>query len=197
MATAQALRPGAAATKSKPVAKPKVKATRAPKQAPLWLRVWVAGDLPGVNHGQEGMGRSRHLTAKAQSWAEKVEAAVVHELARTHVTLWRDGREMSEAPLGVRMHFYVAAKRLKNGRLRKLDVDAPVKLTLDHVMAALGLDDERVQALSVWQSVIEDALGAARVGGYGKTQCGAWIEVWKLSAAEIRRIALETPGAPG
>ena len=188
MATARALRPEPATTR--PALKPKPKS----KTAPLWLRVWVAGDLPGVNHSQQGMGKRRHLTPKAQSWAEKVEAAVAQELARTHAPLWR---EASDAPLGVRMHFYVTGKRLKNGRLRKLDVDAPVKLTLDHLLASLGLDDELVRALSIWQSVIDDEPDRARLGGYGRTRQGAWLEVWQLSAAERRRLDVETPGAPG
>lgn len=183
----------------------------------LALRVWVAGELPGVNHSQRGMGKGRHLTAKAQTWAQLVEQAVLAEVAtrRMRRDLWQPPATTTPTPpavttprspsaaapvttqghLGVRLHFFVAAKRLKTGTLRKLDVDAPSKLTLDHLMAALGVDDAHVRALEVTQTILE--ADTPRVGGYGKTRQGAWVSVWRLTPAEHRRLDAEQPGAPG
>jgi hypothetical protein len=180
--------------------------TRAPA---LSLRVWVAGDLPGVNHSQRGMGKGRHLTEKAQAWAQRVEQAVLAELAsrRMRRDLWQAPTATSVAAtgatlaanqpghLGVRLHFFVTAKRLKSGMTRKLDVDAPSKLTLDHLAAALGVDDAHVRVLEVAQTILDDDL--PRVGGYGKTRQGAWVWVWRLTPAEQRGLDDEQPGAPG
>lgn len=161
----------------------------APPRALPRLRCWVSAIPTGVNHQYEGTDIHRHLTAAAKSWGESVWASVAAASTTLHLPRAGWGEQ-----LGMRLHFYVVRTRTKSGKPRRtLDVDAPVKLTQDRACQALGIDDERVRRLDVVRTVVEDTRGP---GGYGRSAGGVWIEVWRLSAAEIRKIEAEQPGRP-
>lgn len=160
----------------------------APRTLPR-LRAWVSAIPTGVNHQYEGTGKNRHLTVAARSWGDSVWASVAGACA--DLSLPRSGWGEH---LGMRLHFYVVRTRTKSGKPRRtLDVDAPIKLTQDRACKALGIDDERVRKLEVTRTIVEDTRGP---GGYGKAAGGVWIDVWRLSAAEVRRIEAEEPGRP-
>lgn len=151
------------------------------------LRTWVSAVPVGVNHQYEGTGKQRHLTVAARGWGDSVWASVAAASTVLHLPCSGWGEW-----IGVRLHFYVVRTRTKAGKPRRtLDVDAPVKLTQDRACQALGIDDARVRKLEVVQTVVEDTRG---LGGYGKAAGGCWIEIWRLSAAELRRIESEEPG---
>lgn len=175
-------------TRSNTPAKKTLPKPIAPRALPR-LRAWVAGSPTGINHSYSGFGKQRHLTPAAQSWGQAVVFAVT-KAARDAGLSQLAPAEWGEA-LAVRMHFYVAATRFKTGRVRKLDIDAPVKHTLDRAMEALGLDDQIVASLDVIQTVLDEA---PRPGGYGPTRQGCWIDISRLSTPAIRRLNSELPG---
>lgn len=156
------------------------------------LRVWVSGQPQGINHSQIGMGKHRHKTDKAKSWGDAVWS-VVYDAAHAQ-TLYGAARwgVLLPDPLGkgaqlrVDLHFFVS------GGVNHLDVDAPLKATLDEVMRALRLDDTCVRQVTVAQSLVEEA-PLKRATGYGATTQGCWIAVRRLTPTERRALDALTP----
>jgi hypothetical protein len=151
------------------------------------LRVWVSGQPQGINHAQIGMGKARHKTGRAKAWGDAVWSAVYDAAhAQTLYGAARWGVVLPD-PLGVgellrvELHFFVS------GGVNHLDVDAPLKATLDEVMRALRLDDACVRQVSVAQSFVNEP-SLKKATGYGPTNQGCWITVRRLTPTERRTL---------
>ena len=145
------------------------------------------------------MGKRRHKTDKAVSWGDAVWSAVYDAAQAKHLqgeTAWGilDGA-CALRELVISLHFFLARDRATT------DTDGQLKQTLDEVCRALRVDDLFVRQVVCAQSLVEEqyrypALKKVANVPQGPTRQGCWVEVRRLTPAELRALDAIEPGAP-
>ncbi len=91
---------------------------------------------PSINNQYVTVGHKRVLSREASAFKKQVAAAVENAVSHD-AALLAELEEMRETPLGVDLLFYFASPR-------KRDLDGGLKIALDSICGALGLDDRDV-----------------------------------------------------
>lgn len=91
---------------------------------------------PGVNNQYVTVGHKRVLSKEASAWKKQVAAAVENAVSHD-ATLLEEIEQMQGTPLGVDLSFHFSSPR-------KRDLDGGLKIALDSVCGALGLDDRDI-----------------------------------------------------
>jgi crossover junction endodeoxyribonuclease RusA len=91
---------------------------------------------PGVNNQYITVGHKRVLSKEAAAWKKQAVAAVENAVSHD-ATLLDEIQDMQGTPLGVDFAFHFSSPRRR-------DLDGGLKIALDSICGALGLDDRDV-----------------------------------------------------
>lgn len=91
---------------------------------------------PGVNNMYVSVGNKRVLSKEASAFKKHVAAAIENAVSHD-ATLLDELETMRETPLGIDFLFYFPSPK-------KRDLDGGLKIALDGLCGALGLDDREV-----------------------------------------------------
>jgi crossover junction endodeoxyribonuclease RusA len=91
---------------------------------------------PGVNNQYVTVGHKRVLSKEASAWKKQVAAAVENAVSHD-AALLDEIQEMQGTPLGIDFAFHFPSPRRR-------DLDGGLKIALDSICGALGLDDRDV-----------------------------------------------------
>jgi crossover junction endodeoxyribonuclease RusA len=104
-----------------------------PEEAPVRLTLPLP---PGVNNQYVTVGHKRVLSKEASAFKKQVMAAVENAVSHD-AALLEELEEMRDTPLGIDFGFHFPSPRRR-------DLDGGLKIALDSLCGALGLDDRDV-----------------------------------------------------